>query len=59
MAVRRRPEAATEGSVAERAKALAAEIELDHDVPVELVVVGDHPGNEALAPSSVPCGRRP
>jgi signal transduction histidine kinase/phage shock protein PspC (stress-responsive transcriptional regulator) len=42
------PEAATEGSVAERAKALAAEIELDHDVPVELVVVGDHPGNEAL-----------
>jgi signal transduction histidine kinase len=43
------PEAATEGSVAERAQALAAEIEIDHDVPVELVVVGDHPGNEALA----------
>jgi phage shock protein PspC (stress-responsive transcriptional regulator) len=43
------PEAATEGSVAERAQALAAEIEIDHDVPVELVVVGDHPGNEAMA----------
>ena len=43
------PDALAEGSVAERAQALAAEIELDHDVPVELVVVGDHPGNEALA----------
>ncbi len=43
------PEASAEGSVAERAQALAAEIELDHDVPVELVVVGDHAGNEALA----------
>ena len=43
------PDASAEGSVAERAQALAAEIELDHDVPVELVVVGDHPGNEALA----------
>jgi signal transduction histidine kinase/phage shock protein PspC (stress-responsive transcriptional regulator) len=42
------PEASAEGSVAERARAMASEIELDHDVPVELVVVGDHPGNEAL-----------
>ena len=43
------PDALAEGSVAERADALAAEIELDHDVLVELVVVGDDPGNEALA----------
>jgi signal transduction histidine kinase len=43
------PDVSLEGSVAERAQALAAEIELDHDVPVEVVVVGDHPGSESLA----------
>jgi signal transduction histidine kinase len=36
-------------TLAEQAEALAAEIELDHDLPVELVVVGDHPMDAAAA----------
>ena len=41
-------------------QALAAEIELDHDVPVELVVVGDHPVDEAARRAcSARCARPP
>jgi signal transduction histidine kinase len=39
--------AAPAQTLAEHAEAMAAEIELDHDVPVELVVVGDEPVDEA------------
>ena len=34
-------------TLAREAEAIAAEIELDHDLPVELVVVGDHPMDDA------------
>ena len=36
-------------TLAEHAEALTADIEFDHDLPVELVVVGDHPVDEAAA----------
>ena len=36
-------------TLAAQAEAMAAELEIDHDVPIELVVVGDHPVDDTTA----------